>query len=99
MKKYILNGHIPVEEPDLLKWATWFETADRIVGGDLINGVHISTVFLAIDTNWGGKPNGILFETKIFGGTHDGFTNRYKTWEGAERGHKIAVEMIKASMI
>ena len=29
VNRYILNGHEPVEEPDLLTWAQWFEDADR----------------------------------------------------------------------
>lgn len=30
-RHYVLIGQTPVEEPDLLVWARWFETADRVV--------------------------------------------------------------------
>lgn len=36
--KYILIGQTPVLEPDLLTWAEWFETADRIVAKTEVGG-------------------------------------------------------------
>jgi len=95
--KYILQDKKPVEEPDLLKWAQWYETADRhIKKTDLPNDVHVSTVFLSIDHGYssifGGPP--ILFETMIFGGEHDMYQERYSTYEEAEEGHQRAVEMV-----
>ena len=32
MGNYILDGHTPVEESDIIKWARWYETADRSGG-------------------------------------------------------------------
>lgn len=95
MGKYILEGKDTVEETDLLKWAKWFETADRHVGDDTIGKVRISTVFLGIDHNWGFSKKPILFETMIFGGKNNDYQERYGTWEEAEKGHKRAVKMIK----
>lgn len=61
-----------------------------------IGEARISTVFLGLDHNhsW---PNGtpILFETMIFGGEHDDFQERYCTWDEAEAGHKIAVDLVE----
>ena len=37
MENYILDGHKPVLEPDLMKWAMWFEAADRHVNRTYIN--------------------------------------------------------------
>ena len=55
--KYILKGHTPIVEPNLLKWGKWFETANRIVAKDNIGKVRISTVFLGLDHSFGrGKP-------------------------------------------
>jgi hypothetical protein len=51
---------------------------------------QISTVFLALDHNWGEGPP-VLFETMIFGGPLDQFQWRYCTWEEAEEGHKKAL--------
>ena len=91
--KYILVGREPVPEPDLLKWAKWFETADRIVRRDEIDGVRISTVFLGLDHAFsGGVP--LLFETMIFGGEHDGYQTRAHTWDEAVAQHLKAKRMV-----
>ena len=86
--KYILKGKRAFLEYDLL------ETADCHVAKDVIGKVRVSTVFLGLDHNLdGGKP--ILFETMIFGGRHDGYQERYSTWEEAEKGHKKALRIVK----
>ena len=92
--QYILdeNGN-PKKEPDLLKWAKWFEPAKRHIGNDTINGVRVSTVFLGLDYSFGGsKP--LLFETMIFGGKNEGYQERYSTKEEAIKGHKEAVKLV-----
>lgn len=93
MDKFILDGHTPIEEPDVIKWAMWYESANRYVGKtDLPDGSYVSTVFLGLDHNFSiGLP--ILFETMVFGGKHDSYQERYSTWEEAELGHQRAVEM------
>lgn len=92
--KYILVGKTPVPEPDLIKWATWFEAADRTVKKtELPGGILVSTVFLGTNhAFFGGVP--ILFETMIFGGEQDEYQQRYATWEEAEAGHEEAVKSI-----
>lgn len=93
-RNYILKGKKVVEETDLLKWGKWFETANRHVANDKIGNVQVSTVFLGLDHSFGtGKP--LLFETMIFGGKHDGYQDRYTTWEEAEKGHKKALTLLK----
>lgn len=85
---YILNTDGTVtEEPDLYTWGKWFENADnRIVAGDTIAGVRISTVFLGIDHSFGAdKP--LLFETMVFGGEYDQSQERYCTIKQARAGH------------
>ena len=91
--KYILKGHIPILEPDLLTWAKWFETADRKVANDIFDNVRVSTVFLGLDHSFlSGKP--LLFETMVFGGDFDGEQKKYSTWEEAEKGHKKMLKKI-----
>ena len=83
---------------DLITWAKWFETAEkeRRVAQNFIGDVHVSTVFLGLDYNWGtGKP--LLFETMIFGGERDGETERYATWNEAEKGHKKIVASLQSN--
>jgi len=94
MDKYILDGHIPVICNELMKWARWFETANRRVKKTKIGETEISTVFLGLDLQYGkGKP--LIFETMIFGGKLDGEADRYSTWEEAEKGHKKMIEEVK----
>jgi hypothetical protein len=98
MNKYIvgyrLNGKIPVPCYDTLEWATAFEYKNRRIAlTEFENGDRVSTVFLGINHNYSNKGAPILFETMIFGGEHDGYQERYCTWEEAEEGHKRAVEL------
>lgn len=95
MDKYILKNKKVTREPSLLKWAKWFETADRIIGRTIVGKETVSTVFLGIDHNLGGKKLH-LFETMIF---PDGeLYKRYSTWKEAEEGHNIAVEVLKKGL-
>lgn len=99
---YILDGHQPVKEPDTVKWALWMQEADRVVAFTEVvirqepkEGVHISTIFLGLDYGIGhGYEFPVLFETRVFGGPHDGLTERYHTWEGAEEGHEKIVQKV-----
>lgn len=86
--KYILDGHKVVPCNNLMQWAKWFETADRIVAKTKISDeVRVSTVFLGLNHSYGeGDP--LLFETMVFGGKLDEQMERYATWEKAEEGHK-----------
>lgn len=88
---YLLQGHRPVREPDILKWAAWWETAQRRVARERLTlpdgtEAEVSTVFLGIDHGFGGRP--LLFETMVFGLKEDAQPCwRYATWLEAEAGH------------
>lgn len=88
MKTYILKGHEAIREDDALKWALWYEKADRRVKLTEIKLSRISTVFLAIDHSWGD------FETMIFGGPYNGQILRCSTWEQAKKMHNDMCEKI-----
>jgi len=96
MNNYILDetGN-PKIEPDLLKFAKWFEKADRHIGFTTIKKTQISTVFLGTDHNFCGCGKPILWETMIFEGKLDGYQKRYSSKEKAIEGHKQAVEKVK----
>ena len=49
------NGEVQ-EEPDVIKWARWFEENDRHVAQDIREGIQISTVF------WGWTTTGVQAE-------------------------------------
>jgi hypothetical protein len=93
MGNYILNGHEPVEVHDIMVWAEAMN-GDRRVEQTHIGDILISTVFLGIDHSHGSGPP-ILFETMIFGGKHEGYQERYATWDEAVEGHKRACELVK----
>jgi hypothetical protein len=99
--RYILEGHEPVEEPDLLTWAQWMEGADCHVKLSIQGDVRVSTVFLGLDHNFGdlfGLP--ILFETMAFIADDSFAQDRYRTWAEAEAGHdRIVAEVFKATPI
>lgn len=70
--RYILNERgNPVKEPDLMKWAKWFEKSERHVGDETIGKSRVSTVFLGLDHSFGDSPP-VLWETMVFSGTLDG---------------------------
>lgn len=95
--RYILKGKEAVPCEDLMEWAKWFQTADRKVAKDTIDGVDISTCFLGLDhPHAEGAPQ--LFETMVFNGTHDGHQRRCATWEQAEMQHGRVVQMVKDAL-
>ena len=102
---YILDGKTVRPEPDLLKWAKWIETANRLVrndratvsvAGGAVGFVDVSTVFLGIDHSFGEGPP-LLFETMIFGGPLDQEQDRCSTWEAAEKMHEKMMERVRSA--
>lgn len=96
---YILDGHEVVPEPNLLKWAEWYEHADRTVRQTHTERFMVSTVFLGIDTGWGKGPP-ICFETMVFTRGDDATPDqideqwRYATWSDAEAGHAATLKRV-----
>lgn len=79
-----------------MKFARWFENANRHVAKTKIDDITISTVFLGLNHGFGKGPP-LLFETMIFGGRFDEDMWRYSTWDEAEKGHQKAVEKVRAN--
>ena len=95
---YILGpDHKPVVTKDALLWAQFFENMDnRRVAETWVtlvdkDDVHVSTVFLGLDHNYGPGPP-LLFETMVFGGPMNDERYRYATWDEAAAGHKILTD-------
>ncbi len=97
--KYILENGNTVQELDLMKWAKWFEKANRHISNTVVLDINISTVFLGIDHRFGAQGLPILFETMVFGGKHDRYQRRYTDVESAKTGHNEAVEMVRNSIM
>ncbi len=97
---YILDDEgNPVIENDFMKWSEWFATTDRTVCFQTVGeGVTISTVFLGLDHNFWDDGPPVLWETMIFGGTHDDYQVRYSSQQEAMDGHAEAVAMVRATL-
>jgi len=95
MGNYILDGHIPVVEPDLMKWAEWFETAKRVDSKSAVGEIKVSTIFLGVDHSFMDSGPPILFETMVFGGSLDQEMNRCSTWDEAEKMHERMCVKVK----
>ena len=89
---YVLDGHIPIVEPNSIRWGLWFETADRHVADTTLpNGLRVSTVFLGLDHAFSRVGPPLLFETMVFSKNEEVDIDRYTTWEEADRGHTAMV--------
>ena len=97
MNMYILDeNNKPVVCDDASEWARWFEgSEDRIVAQDSVGDVKISTVFLGLDHNFSGTGDPLLFETMVFGGVHDEYTERYTTYDLAKQRHDEVVAFVR----
>jgi hypothetical protein len=81
---------------DAVEWGMWFANANRRVQETLLylpNSVRVSTVFIGINFTFNDDTRNI-FETQVFGGDYDGHKWYYSTWELAEAGHDIVVEIV-----
>ena len=85
---YVLDGHNPVPA-DIFEAEKFFNDPARIVAQEQVGKYFVSTVFLVIDHNFWPIGDPRLFETMVFDGDREvgGFTQRYMSWEDAEKGH------------
>ena len=67
LKHWILDDKGRPVAVNLLTWAKWFGTAERIIAQETIGQNWISTIFLGIDHNWDFRGPPILWETMTFG--------------------------------
>ena len=101
--KYILEGKKIVECNNLLEWAKWMKTADKVVKQvNLSNGFCVSTVFLGLERSLLETVKPLLFETMVFDNRKKGLDkyedldlDRCSTWEEAEKMHKKMVKKWK----
>jgi hypothetical protein len=98
--KYILDkNRKPKLEPNLSKWAKWFENSkNRVVKQTYIGASMVSTVFLGTDHRFTGDGPPILWETLIFYGPKDGQGRRYDSEETAKAGHEEFVEIVRKGL-
>lgn len=96
---WILEGKTP-KAVDLMTWAKWLESPDRIIKQTNVGDVKISTVFLGLDYSFSNEPDHepILYETMVFGGKLNDSQERYTTYDLAEAGHAKWVKKVEASV-
>jgi hypothetical protein len=104
---YILDEHGDPEPcNDVIRWARWFETADRRVCADLDEGdperrVMVSTVFLGLDHDWTCKGPPVLWESLVFAPDVpqvDGLMRRYSSRDAAILGHQDICEQVMRAL-
>jgi hypothetical protein len=109
MGRYVLDADgNPVPEPDLFKWATWFERTYRdgsrqVARDELEDGHWVSTVFLGLDHSvgrlLGNDEPPQLYETMVFNDygslDTDWASERYATRSQALEGHAAALTELK----
>lgn len=98
--KYVMDAEMKTRpEPNLIKWARWFETADRGIASTTLDGRWVSTVFLGIGQQVGQCPP-CLFETLVFYNDKDAIDNYSRSYETAREallGHIEIVNMLLKS--
>ncbi len=94
---YFLNEDHTYSPCDLMTWANQFEKGNK-VADDIIDGKHVSTIWLGLDHNFLAKGPPLVFETMVFDepeSGHDIYMDRYTTWQQALEGHNKAIEWVK----
>lgn len=95
---YLLNPDHSVHECTYEEWSEQFEKmskkGSRHLADEMINGKHVSTVWLGTNHDFSGTEKPILFETMVFDDDSI-YCKRYSTWNEAMEGHKKAVEWVK----
>jgi hypothetical protein len=102
---YILDGPVPVAEPDPDAWRAWMRAAQldgrRIVAKTQINPrLEVSTVFTGMDRGPAGSPGferPIVFESATFEDGEVVDTRGYTSWEDAQAGHAALVATLGGS--
>lgn len=88
---YILDADGKTPIPcDLMTCARALERDRHQTRETVAEGVDVSTVFLGLDHSFGMPGPPVLWETMIFGGPHDGYSDRYTSHADAMAGHEKA---------
>ena len=98
---YILDGHTPVAEPDLLAWGRWMQLHDRHVAEHRSQdrSWFVSTLFTGVNMRLfsvrGHPAQPLLFETMAFLGHHIEAQDRCATWDEAAKQHALVVARVE----
>lgn len=81
---------------DLMTWGQSVGT--KHIGSNHVCDIHVSTVWLGLDHNWGDGPP-LIFETMVFGYGDDEYQWRYSTKEDAAAGHAEVLAAVQAGTL
>ncbi len=99
MDIYILDDSRNAIRCGMDEWGEFMsDPSKRIVARSTLSVSEVSTVFLGMDHSFMEGPP-LLFETMVFGGKHDGYMERYCTWEEAQAGHDRVCYMVDKESI
>ncbi len=99
MSRYWIEIDDVPRPSSLSEWAAAYGDGDpdaRVIARAIIGDVHISTVFLSVDHNFGGGQP-ILYESMVFGGQLNHEQQRYHTRAEALAGHLALVQRVMAA--
>ncbi len=93
---YILDGKtaLPVSFDDWLKWMS-DNRGNMHIRDDRFGDARVSTIFLGLNHNHGFSREPQLFETMIFGGEHDQWTERCARYDQAVAMHEKACALVR----
>ena len=99
---YMLDASgAPIPTDDDFAWGKWFEEhhdARSVARTVVADGVRVSTCFLGVDHGFGLSDEPILWETLIFGGTHNLEGERYASVDDARAGHELWVMVARGEL-
>ena len=111
IKRYVLEGTTPIQEPSLEKWRQWYATADRTVQhteipvteqnrfrfkiSEVDCTIKVTTVFLGVDHALL-QERPLLYVTKITGGPYDQRQQWTSSWKEALLEHDFNVRAVQA---
>lgn len=94
LQYYILDGD-ETKPVSLKEYLKWFYKTERLLAKDEVDDALVSTVFLGVDHRFQLDGPPVLFETMIFGGPHDAYSERYSTKAEALEGHQKALRIVR----
>lgn len=80
------------DKKQLLRWARWYERANRRVARTVVGNQEVSTIFLGVSQTFFSGNRPLWFETMVF---PDGICYRYATFEQARKGHNWVVRELE----
>lgn len=95
---YKLEDKKVVPCSNVLEWGKFFEDfkSRRVAKTVILPGIMVSTMFLGMHISHDlVKETPQIFETMIFGGDHDGWSQTHSTWDEAEKEHNEICRKIR----